>query len=161
MPVERIMPSATFLGFLWDSFLTANMTIVSHSKVTLLLFCLYYFCVIITTHPCRLCWFIRLYDAVPLEARLLKFTSQSLTSATQQAKHGGLLCSVKANQGNLRRLQKSGALVLLFSHFFESSDSIGQISLKRGCNLIKTQLTAPVWSKTKLIMCLCSASISW
>lgn len=44
-----------YLGFRWDSFLTANMTIVSHSKVTLLLFCLYYFCVIITTHPCQLC----------------------------------------------------------------------------------------------------------
>lgn len=38
MPVERIMPSATFLVFHWDSFLRANMTIVSHSKVTLLLF---------------------------------------------------------------------------------------------------------------------------
>lgn len=161
MPVERIMPSATFLSFHWDSFLTANMTIVSHSKVTLLLFCLYYLCVIITTHPCQLSWFIRLYDEVPLEAILLNFTSLSLTSDTQQAQHVGLLCSVKENQTHLRRLQKPGALALLFSHFFESNDSIGQISLKIGCNLIKTQLTAPVRSKTKLIICLRSASISW
>lgn len=38
MPVERIVPSATFLDFHWDSVLTANTTILSHSKVTLLLF---------------------------------------------------------------------------------------------------------------------------